>query len=289
MYWRFSQSYFILSRKILLSIYLYIYGSIILCWTVAAFSVSLSYTQSVGLLERVISQSQGRYLTHRKTQTQNKRTQTSMPRVESEPMIPAFERAKTVLDLDCAATVIVKLLIQYLEMDHLLLLPNCCHVIIHDNFSILFYSIQSSIYGVRSVAVTRLLNWIYQGKVRWAYDGTTASYIEKSANLKGKKKSIRVTDRGGPKGCETSRLPHFLDNRLTDGSKVVSLTGRHPLPPGRFLVLISVRGHSRTRWIRWLEKLIDLIGNRTSDLPACSIVPQPTTLPRAPMNLKVRS
>jgi hypothetical protein len=31
-----------------------------------------------------------------------------------------------------------------------------------------------------------------------------------------------------------------------------------------------------------LKKSNDLIGNRTSDLPACSIVPQPTTLPRAP-------
>jgi hypothetical protein len=29
-------------------------------------------------------------------------------------------------------------------------------------------------------------------------------------------------------------------------------------------------------------KKFHLIGNRTSDLPACSIVPQPTTLPRAP-------
>jgi hypothetical protein len=37
--------------------------------------------------------------THRTTQTQNKRTQTSMPRVE-------FERAKTVHSLDSAATVI---------------------------------------------------------------------------------------------------------------------------------------------------------------------------------------
>jgi hypothetical protein len=37
---------------------------------------------------------------------------------------------------------------------------------------------------------------------------------------------IRVTGRGGPQGCETSRLPHFLDNWLTDGDEVLSLTLR---------------------------------------------------------------
>jgi hypothetical protein len=40
-------------------------------------------------------------------QTQNKHRQTSMPSVEFEPTIPAFERAKTVYALDPAATVIV--------------------------------------------------------------------------------------------------------------------------------------------------------------------------------------
>jgi hypothetical protein len=44
--------------------------------------------------------------THRTTQTQNKRTQTCMPRVVFEPTIPVFERAKTVRALDRAATVI---------------------------------------------------------------------------------------------------------------------------------------------------------------------------------------
>jgi hypothetical protein len=34
--------------------------------------------------------------THRVTQTKNKCTQTSMPRVRFEPTIPVFERAKTV-------------------------------------------------------------------------------------------------------------------------------------------------------------------------------------------------
>jgi hypothetical protein len=37
-----------------------------------------------------------------------------------------------------------------------------------------------------------------------------------------------VTGREGPYGCERLRLSHFLDNRLTDGGKVVSLT-RRPL------------------------------------------------------------
>jgi hypothetical protein len=44
--------------------------------------------------------------THRTAQTQNKRTQISMPRVGFESTTPAFERTKTVFALACAATVI---------------------------------------------------------------------------------------------------------------------------------------------------------------------------------------
>lgn len=36
--------------------------------------------------------------------------------------------------------------------------------------------------------------------------------------------------------------------------------------------------------IRSIEKFKDLIGNRTRGLPVCSIVPQPTTQPRAKLN-----
>jgi hypothetical protein len=39
-------------------------------------------------------------------------------------------------------------------------------------------------------------------------------------------KVFPVTGRGGPLGCETSRLPYFTDNRLTDGGEDVSLTRR---------------------------------------------------------------
>jgi hypothetical protein len=46
-----------------------------------------------------------------------------------------------------------------------------------------------------------------------------------------KGKAIPVTGRGGPYGCETSRLPHFLDNPLTDGDESVSLTRRTPFIP----------------------------------------------------------
>jgi hypothetical protein len=56
-----------------------------------------------------------------------------------------------------------------------------------------------------------------------------------------------------------------------------------PLPPGKFLVLISVRGWVVSRAIVQLEgsgklKRIHLIRTWTCDLPACNIAPQPTML-----------
>jgi hypothetical protein len=52
--------------------------------------------------------------TQRATQTQNKHTQKSMPRVRFKPTIPVFEWEKTVHMLDSAATVIgIQIIIQY--------------------------------------------------------------------------------------------------------------------------------------------------------------------------------
>jgi hypothetical protein len=48
---------------------------------------------------------------------------------------------------------------------------------------------------------------------------------------KKKDKTIPVTGRGGSWDFEMSRLPHFLDNWLTDGGEVVRLTHQPPFTP----------------------------------------------------------
>jgi hypothetical protein len=69
------------------------------------FSFLILYT--VGRTARTRDQPVARpLLIHRTTQTQNKGTQISMPRVAFEPTTLVFERAKTVLVLDREATVI---------------------------------------------------------------------------------------------------------------------------------------------------------------------------------------
>jgi hypothetical protein len=88
------------------TIYLSIYVSIVLLLDLGRFlSFVIQYT--VGRTPWTRDQPVARPLpTYRTTQIQNKRTQTSMPQVGSEPTISMFERAKTVLAFDRAATVI---------------------------------------------------------------------------------------------------------------------------------------------------------------------------------------
>jgi hypothetical protein len=67
-------------------------------------------------------------------------------------------------------------------------------------------------------------------------------------------------------------------------TRLSALRAGRPLPPWRFLVQICVRGLSRPQGHSAAEALGEskshLIGTQTRDLPACNIVPQPTTLPR---------
>jgi hypothetical protein len=59
----------------------------------------------------------------------------------------------------------------------------------------------------------------------------TKNILDNSKVKVKKSRGIPVTGRGGPQGCEMLRLPHFLDNRLTNGGTVVILTRRPPFIP----------------------------------------------------------
>jgi hypothetical protein len=88
------------------------------------------------------------------------------------------------------------------------------------------------------------------------------------------------------KGCERLRLSHFQTFGSQKVARLSALQAGRFSPPGRFVVLIYVRGWVDTRAIVQLEGLGKLkkfssSGTRTGDLPACSIVTQRTTLLRA--------
>jgi hypothetical protein len=58
---------------------------------------------------------------------------------------------------------------------------------------------------------------------------TDLDYVASNGKKKGI--AIHVTGHEGPEGCETSGLPHFLDNRIINGGEVVSPTRRPPFTP----------------------------------------------------------
>jgi hypothetical protein len=89
-----------------------------------------------------------------------------------------------------------------------------------------------------------------------------------------KGKSVLVTGRVGLYGCVMSRSSHFLENRLTDGGEVVSLTHRPPAlysqEDSRYSILLEAE--STIRVIVRLERLgqmknpMTLLENEPNDL-----------------------
>ena len=63
-----------------------------------------------------------------------------------------------------------------------------------------------------------------------------------------KGKAVRLQAWSDPEGSRNLRFPDFMTT-AQDGSKVVSLTHRPPLPQEIHLVLISVRGYVDPRAI----------------------------------------
>jgi hypothetical protein len=136
-------------------------------------------------------------------------------------------------------------------------------------------------YNVRKCLFTRI-------SCLWLFNGKWGSF---PANLPLQLGSYSCNRRWWPTGLWDAEAPTFcLDNRLTDGGELLSLTCRPVaiFPPAKFLVVISVRGWVDPRAIELagtmmsVEKSHNIIGNRTRDLPAYSIVPQRAMLPRAP-------
>jgi hypothetical protein len=82
----------------------------------------------------------------------------------------------------------------------------------------------------------------------------------------------------GPEGSRKLRFPDFIIT-AQDVGKLVSLTHWPPLPPVNtpgthfFYSLGQPQGHSATGRIMSLKNSNDTIGNRTRDLPVCSVVP----------------
>jgi hypothetical protein len=110
----------------------------------------------------------------------------------------------------------------------------------------------------------------------------TNIYIVNHNGIKGLGKTIPRRGLERPWGFQELEAPRFRDDRRKKAARLSALrTGRHYLHD-IFLVLISFSdwvnptAMVRPEELRQRKNTNDTTGNRTSDLPACSAVPQPT-------------
>jgi hypothetical protein len=90
------------------------------------------------------------------------------------------------------------------------------HLFLNKNDSLKF--VLSSV-SILSKYLVCLLPW-FCSEVTDTCNETVLYFIWFDCILLKKSKAIPVTGHGGPYGCEISRLPHFLDNRLRDGGEL---------------------------------------------------------------------
>ena len=127
-------------------------------------------------------------------------------------------------------------------------------------------------YVIRKVLVLLLIHNYIQSLMH------VASGFAPPVILHCKGKAVPLQARSGPKVSRKLRFPDLMTT-AQDGGKVVSLTHRPPLPPGNtpgthFCWRLSrPQGRSATGRIMPLKNSNDIIGNRTRDLPVCSVVP----------------
>jgi hypothetical protein len=101
--------------------------------------------------------------------------------------------------------------------------------------------------------------WTTQSICRRDQTNITSILAATVSGYMGKGKAVPVTGREGPLGCERSRLPYLLHCRLVSLKRLAALYS-----PGKFLVLISVRGWVHPRAMVRLEGLAQLKNPMTS-------------------------
>jgi hypothetical protein len=120
--------------------------------------------------------------------------------------------------------------------------------------------------------------------------GNRTENIVTTFRVKGRGKAVPLQTWSGPEGSRKLRFPDFMTTQ--DGGKVVSLTHRPPLTSGNTpcthfcLRLNRPQGHRATGRIMSLKNSNDSIGNRTRDLPVCSVVPWPLRHRAPPFTVK---